>query len=161
VFENFPILRLPFPIVLLTPLRPHPVRRSRPPAERMFQLRGLAPQTGRPSSNILIARSHWSAMSTNEAPRRTMSIARHRSRPTLSRYSHMRMEAKRRALDRIATRQREAEEKRKKETEPKRQQEPDQEQEAASQSALVHQPHSQGPKEASRAPLPRASVAPW
>jgi hypothetical protein len=44
-----------------------------------------------------------------------MSIAGHVSRAMLSRYSHVRMEAKRRALDEIATRQREADEKRKKE----------------------------------------------
>jgi hypothetical protein len=42
-----------------------------------------------------------------------MSIAGHVSRATLSRYSHVRMEAKRRALDTTATRQREADEKRK------------------------------------------------
>jgi integrase len=43
-----------------------------------------------------------------------MRIAGHVSRAMLSRYSHVRMEAKRRALDGIATRQREADEKRKK-----------------------------------------------
>ena len=41
-----------------------------------------------------------------------MSIAGHVSRAMLSRYSHVRMEAKRRALDEIATRQRTADEKR-------------------------------------------------
>ena len=41
-----------------------------------------------------------------------MSIAGHVSRAMLSRYSHVRMEAKRRALDEIATRQRAADEKR-------------------------------------------------
>ena len=46
-----------------------------------------------------------------------MSIAGHVSRAMLSRYSHMRMEAKRRALDDIAARQRVADEKRKKEAE--------------------------------------------
>jgi len=45
-----------------------------------------------------------------------MSIAGHVSRAMLSRYSHVRMEAKRRALDEIATRQRDADEKRKKES---------------------------------------------
>jgi integrase len=44
-----------------------------------------------------------------------MSIAGHVSRAMLSRYSHVRMEAKRRALDEIATRQRTADEKRKEE----------------------------------------------
>jgi regulator of PEP synthase PpsR (kinase-PPPase family) len=44
-----------------------------------------------------------------------MSIAGHVSRAMLSRYSHVRMEAKRRALDEIASRQRAADEKRKKE----------------------------------------------
>jgi len=39
-----------------------------------------------------------------------MSIAGHVSRAMLSRYSHVRMEAKRRALDEIATRQRTADE---------------------------------------------------
>ena len=41
-----------------------------------------------------------------------MSIAGHVSRAMLSRYSHVRMEAKRRALDEIAVRQRAADEKR-------------------------------------------------
>jgi hypothetical protein len=41
-----------------------------------------------------------------------MSIAGHVSRAMLSRYSHVRMEAKRRALDASATRQRAAEAKR-------------------------------------------------
>jgi hypothetical protein len=40
-------------------------------------------------------------------------IARHVSRAMLSRYSHVRMEAKRRALDEIATRQCAADERRK------------------------------------------------
>jgi hypothetical protein len=43
-----------------------------------------------------------------------MSIAGHVSRAMLSRYSHMRMEAKRRALDEIAARQCAADEKRQK-----------------------------------------------
>ena len=42
-----------------------------------------------------------------------MSIAGQVSRAMLSRYSHVRMEAKRRALDEIAARQRAADEKRK------------------------------------------------
>ena len=42
-----------------------------------------------------------------------MSIAGHVSRAMLSRYSHVRMEAKRRALDGIGERQRAADEKRK------------------------------------------------
>jgi hypothetical protein len=42
-------------------------------------------------------------------------IAGHVSRAMLSRYSHVRMEAKRRALDEIAVRQRAADEKRRKE----------------------------------------------
>ena len=46
-----------------------------------------------------------------------MSIAGHVSRAMLSRYSHVRMEAKRRALDEIAARQRAADEKRKQEIE--------------------------------------------
>jgi hypothetical protein len=46
-----------------------------------------------------------------------MSIAGHVSRAMLSRYSHVRMEAKRRALDEIAARQRSADEKRKAEAE--------------------------------------------
>jgi hypothetical protein len=48
-----------------------------------------------------------------------MSIAGHVSPEMFSRYSHARMEAKRRALDGIATRQREADEKREKEAEQK------------------------------------------
>ena|ERR1035437_1230648 len=44
-----------------------------------------------------------------------MSIAGHVSRAMLSRYSHVRMEAKRRALDEIAARQIEADDKRHKE----------------------------------------------
>ena len=50
-----------------------------------------------------------------------MSIAGHVSRAMLSRYSHVRMEAKRRALDEIAARQRAADEKRKQEAEQKHQ----------------------------------------
>jgi hypothetical protein len=46
-----------------------------------------------------------------------MSIAGHVSRAMLSRYSHVRMEAKRRAPDEIASRQREADAKRKSEPE--------------------------------------------
>jgi integrase len=46
-----------------------------------------------------------------------MSIAGHVSRAMLSRYSHVRMEAKRRALDEIAARQRAADEKRRKKIE--------------------------------------------
>ena len=46
-----------------------------------------------------------------------MSIADHVSRAMLSRYSHVRMEAKRRALDEIAARQCTADEKRKEEAE--------------------------------------------
>jgi len=45
-----------------------------------------------------------------------MSIAGHVSRAMLSRYSHVRMEAKRRALDEIAGRQRAADEKRQRST---------------------------------------------
>jgi hypothetical protein len=51
-------------------------------------------------------------MSTNATNRRIMSIAGHVSRAMLSRYSHVRMEAKRRALDEIAAQQRAADEKR-------------------------------------------------
>jgi integrase len=50
-----------------------------------------------------------------------MSIAGHVSRAMLSRYSHVRMEAKRRALDEIASRQRTADEKRKEEAEQRHQ----------------------------------------
>lgn len=50
-----------------------------------------------------------------------VSIAGHVSRAMLSRYSHVRMEAKRRALDEIATRQRAADQKRKEEAERQRQ----------------------------------------
>jgi integrase len=50
-----------------------------------------------------------------------MSIAGHVSRAMLSRYSHVRMEAKRRALDEIAARQRAADEKRKEEAERREQ----------------------------------------
>ena len=50
-----------------------------------------------------------------------MSIAGHVSRAMLSRYSHVRMEAKRRALDEIATRQRAADEKRQADAERQRQ----------------------------------------
>jgi hypothetical protein len=59
-----------------------------------------------------------------------MSIAGRISRAMLSRYSHVRMEAKRRALDEIAARQSAADEKR--EEEATRQQ-----QAAASQAAVV------------------------
>jgi integrase len=50
-----------------------------------------------------------------------MSIAGHVSRAMLSRYSHVRMEAKRRALDEIAARQRAADEKRQQEIERQQQ----------------------------------------
>ena len=50
-----------------------------------------------------------------------MSIAGHVSRAMLSRYSHVRMEAKRRALDEIATRQLAADQKRNKEAERREQ----------------------------------------
>jgi integrase len=50
-----------------------------------------------------------------------MSIAGHVSRAMLSRYSHVRMEAKRCVLDEIATRQRAADEKRKAEVERQKQ----------------------------------------
>ena len=50
-----------------------------------------------------------------------MSIAGHVSRAMLSRYSHVRMEAKRRALDEIAVRQRAADEKRKADAERQQQ----------------------------------------
>jgi hypothetical protein len=52
-----------------------------------------------------------------EAAQTIMSIAGHVSRAMLSRYSHVRMEAKRRALDEIAARQNIADEKRKAEAE--------------------------------------------
>jgi hypothetical protein len=50
-----------------------------------------------------------------------MSIAGHVSRAMLSRYSHVWMEAKRRALDEIAARQRAADENRKEEAERREQ----------------------------------------
>jgi integrase len=60
-----------------------------------------------------------------------MSIAGHVSRAMLSRYSHVRMEAKRRALDEIAARQTSAEEKRRKDADRQ------EKAAAASQSAAV------------------------
>jgi hypothetical protein len=48
----------------------------------------------------------------SDVAQKIMSIAGHVSRAMLSRYSHVRMEAKRRALDEIATRQRTADTKR-------------------------------------------------
>ena len=62
--------------------------------------------------------------------------AGHVSRAMLSRYSHVRMEAKRRALDEIASRQRAADEKRKAEAE--RREQPA----AASQSAVIQLQHT-------------------
>jgi len=50
-----------------------------------------------------------------------MSIAGHVSRAMLSRYSHVRIEAKRRTLDEIAARQRAADEKRQHEIERQQQ----------------------------------------
>jgi hypothetical protein len=50
-----------------------------------------------------------------------MSIAGHVSRAMLSRYSHVRMEAKRRALDEIAARQKAADKKRQAEAERRHQ----------------------------------------
>ena len=56
----------------------------------------------------------WSAEPPpHEAAQAIMSIAGHVSRAMMSRYSHVRMKAKRRALDEIAARQRAADEKRK------------------------------------------------
>ena len=52
---------------------------------------------------------------------RIMSIAGHVSCAMLSRYSHVRMEAKRRALDEIAARQRAADKRRKEEAERREQ----------------------------------------
>jgi hypothetical protein len=60
-----------------------------------------------------------------------MSIAGHVSRAMLSRYSHVRMEAKRRALDEIAARQRAADEERNNDAERREQAA------VVSQSALV------------------------
>jgi hypothetical protein len=60
-----------------------------------------------------------------------MSIAAHVSRAMLPRYSQVRMEAKRSALDEMATRQRAADEKRKAEAERREQAA------AVSQSAVV------------------------
>ena len=62
-----------------------------------------------------------------------MSIAGHVSRAMLSRYSHVRMEAKRRALEEIAARQNAADEKRQREAERREQAA------VASQSAVVVQ----------------------
>jgi hypothetical protein len=50
-----------------------------------------------------------------------MSIAGHVSRAMLSRYSHVRMEAKRRALDEVAARQRAGDEKRREEIQQQQQ----------------------------------------
>jgi Tfp pilus assembly major pilin PilA len=61
-----------------------------------------------------------------------MSIAGHVSRAMLSRYSHVRTEAKRRALDEIAARQRAADEKRQAEAERREQAA------AASEAVVVH-----------------------
>ena len=60
-----------------------------------------------------------------------MSIARHVSRAMLSRYSHVRMEAKRRALDEIAGRQRAADENRQNKAERQQQAE------TVAQSAVI------------------------
>ena len=64
----------------------------------------------------LCAPGHW-ADSLPQWP----GFAGHVSRAMLSRYSHVRMEAKRRALDEIAARQIAADEKRKKEPEQRQQ----------------------------------------
>ena len=58
----------------------------------------------------------WHAR-TGAGDEEIMSTAGHISRAMLSRYSHVRMEAKRRALDEIAARQRAADEKRQQEVE--------------------------------------------
>ena len=57
----------------------------------------------------------------SDVAQKIMSIAGHVSRAMLSRYSHVRMEAKRRALDEIAARQRAADEKRREEAERQQQ----------------------------------------
>jgi hypothetical protein len=75
-----------------------------------------------------------------------MSIAGHVSRAMLSRYSHVRMEAKRRALDEIAARQRAADAKR---TEEGERQE---------QAAVVSQSPSKGPVGTARQAASRRSA---
>jgi hypothetical protein len=59
--------------------------------------------------------TRWLRISRNAGDEVIMSIADHVSRAMLSRYSHVRMEAKRRVLDEIAARQHAADEKRRQE----------------------------------------------
>jgi hypothetical protein len=61
------------------------------------------------------------ALGESRATKVVMSIAGHVSRAMLSRYSHVRMGAKRRALDEIAARQSAADDKRKAEAERREQ----------------------------------------
>ena len=77
----------------------------------MSRHRGVAPKVvGRWHDNRHTLVSELSESSAGDEV--IMSIAGHVSRAKLSRYSHVRMEAKRRALDEIATRQRTADTKR-------------------------------------------------
>jgi hypothetical protein len=64
----------------------------------------------------------WTAKAIGAGDEVIMNIAGHVSRAMLSRYSHVRMEAKRHPPDEIATRQRAADEKRKEEAAERRQQ---------------------------------------
>jgi hypothetical protein len=92
-----------------------------------FQLADNLPQTAWQDSGVHAFSNSWwrnprSTLVTELAESGAgdeviMSIAGHLSRAMLSRYSHVRMEAKRRALDDIAARQRAVDEKRKEEAE--------------------------------------------
>jgi hypothetical protein len=83
----------------------------------IFQLRGLVPQTGRTSSKVLKARVAPKLAESGAGDEVIMSIAGQVLRAMLSRYSHVRMEANRRALDEIVARQRAADAKAREEAE--------------------------------------------
>ena len=75
----------------------------------------VAPVNSRSWFAVVVAHSYYSIQSRIIVSETISGIAGHVSRAMLSRYSHVRMEAKRRALDEIAARQRAADEKRKEE----------------------------------------------
>jgi hypothetical protein len=91
-----------------------PLRPRRPRAARYRKAVDGVPycRRRRGGSVIAVRLAFRSCARTGEGDEVLMSIAGHVSRAMLSRYSHVRMEAKRRALDEIAARQCAADEKR-------------------------------------------------
>ncbi len=96
-----------------------PMIRLRKPAMTRTTVRDKAKVVGRWHDNRHTLVTELSESGAGEEV--IMSIAGHVSRAMLSRYSHVRMEAKRRALDEIAARQNAADKKRKEDAEREQQ----------------------------------------